>query len=142
MALNFYEDLRRSPGFRRSSDRNFGLVFAAVCGVLSLSPLRAGGHVRVTTFSVASVFLLVAVIRPALLRPLNRAWSILGLVMGRILNPVVTAVLFFLVFTPAGLISRLLGKDPLRLKPARKTDTYWIVRHPPGPEPETMSKQF
>jgi hypothetical protein len=66
----------------------------------------------------------------------------LGLLLGRIVNPVVTAVLFFLVFTPSGLISRLLGRDLLRLKPARETETYWITRHPPGPQSETMSKQF
>jgi hypothetical protein len=66
----------------------------------------------------------------------------LGVVLGRIVNPIVTAILFFLVFTPAGLMARLLGKDPLRLKPAREADTYWISRHPPGPEPATMSKQF
>jgi hypothetical protein len=96
----------------------------------------------VPALGVAGVFLVVALLRPALLHALNGAWTILGLLLGRIVNPVVTAVLFFLVFTPAGLISRLRGKDPLRLKPARETDTYWITRHPPGPQSDTMSKQF
>lgn len=142
MGLNFHEDLKRTEELRGSSDRTFGLVFASVFAVLSLWPLRAGGHVRVPALGVAGVFLVVALLRPGLLHPLNRAWTILGLLLGRIVNPVVTAVLFFLVFTPAGLISRLRGKDPLRLKPARETDTYWINRHPPGPQPDTMSKQF
>jgi hypothetical protein len=142
MGLNFHEDLKRGEGLRGSSDRTFGLVLASVFTVLSLWPLRAGGHLRVPTLGVAGVLLVVALLRPALLHALNRAWTILGLLLGRIVNPVVTAVLFFLVFTPAGLISRLRGKDPLRLKPARETDTYWITRHPPGPQSETMSKQF
>jgi hypothetical protein len=142
MGLNFYEDLKRAEGIRSSSDRNFGLVFASLFTVLSLWPLRVGGHLRVPVLGVAGVFLVVALLRPALLHSLNKAWSLLGLVLGRIVNPVLTAVLFFLVFTPAGLISRLLGKDPLRLKPARETVTYWIIRHPPGPQSETMSKQF
>lgn len=142
MDLNFYEDLKRAEKIRGSSDRNFGLVFASAFAVLSLWPLRAGGHVRVSALGVAGVFLVAALLRPGLLHPLNRAWTILGLLLARIVNPVVTAVLFFLVFTPAGLISRLLGKDLLRLKPARETETYWIIRHPPGPQSETMSKQF
>ena len=143
MGLNFREDLKRVEEIRGSSDdRNFGLVFATVFTVLSLWPLRAGGHVRARALGVAGVFLLVALLRPALLHPLNRVWTILGLLLGRIVNPVVTAVLFFVVFTPAGLISRLLGKDPLRLKPAGETDTYWINRDPPGPQSETMEKQF
>jgi hypothetical protein len=142
MGLNFHEDLKRAEGLRGSSDRTFGLVFASVFAVLSLWPLRAGGHVRVPALGVAGVFLVVALLRPGLLHPLNRAWTTLGLLLGRIVNPLVTAVLFFLVFAPAGLISRLRGKDPLRLKPARETDTYWINQHPPGPQPDTMSKQF
>ena len=142
MGLNFHEDLKRAEGIRGSSDRNFGLVFASVFTVLSLWPLRAGGHVRVPALGAAGLFLVVAFLRPALLHPLNRAWTVLGLLLGRIVNPVMTAILFFMVFIPAGLISRLRGMDPLRLKPARETDTYWIIRHPPGPQSETMSKQF
>lgn len=142
MGLNFHEDLRRSAHIRASSERSFGLVFAAVFSLLGLWPLRAGGHVRLPALVLAGVFLAVALVRPALLGPLNKAWAMLGLLLGRIVNPVVTAVLFFLVFTPAGFFSRLLGKDPLRLKPAREADTYWITRDPPGPKPETMSKQF
>jgi len=140
--LNFHEDLKRAEKIRGSSDRNFGLVFASVLTVLGLVPIRAGGHVRVPALGLAAIFLVVTLLRPALLHPLNRAWTILGLLLGRVVNPLVTTVLFFLVFTPAGLISRLRGKDPLRLKPRLDTDTYWIIRHPPGPQSDTMSKQF
>jgi hypothetical protein len=141
MDLNFHEDLKRDQGLRGSSDRAFGLVLAAVFIVLSLSPLRTGGRVRVPALGVAGIVLAIALVRPALLHALNRAWTVLGLLLGRIVNPIVTAVLFFLVFTPMGFISRLLGNDPLRLK-MRQADTYWIRRQPPGPRPDTMSKQF
>ena len=97
---------------------------------------------KVGALAVAGAFLLVALLLPAFLRPLNKAWTLLGLLLGRIVNPVVTAILFYFVFTPAGLVSRLLGKDPLLLKFAPRADTYWIARQPPGPRPETMSQQF
>jgi hypothetical protein len=142
MDLNFHEDLKRALEIRGSSDRNFGLLFASVLTVLGLLPLRAGGHVRVPALGLAGFFLVITLLRPAFLHPLNRAWTTLGLLLGRVVNPVVTAVLFFLLFTPAGLISRLRGKDRLRLKPRPETDTYWIIRDPPGPQSETMSKQF
>ena len=141
MDLNFHEDLKRAQDLRGSSDRAFGLVLAAVFVVLSLSPLRTGGRVRVPALCVAGALLLIALVRPVLLHTLNRAWTMLGLLLGQIVNPVVTAVLFFLVFTPIGFISRLLGNDPLRLK-MPQADTYWIRRQPPGPRPDTMSKQF
>jgi hypothetical protein len=142
MGLNFHEDLKRAGKISSSSDRNFGLTFASVLAVVSLWPIRTGGHVRAPALGVAVVFLVAALLRPSWLHILNRAWTILGLLLGRIVNPITTAVLFFLVFTPVGLISRLLGKDPLHLKPARQTDTYWIVRQPPAPRSDTMSKQF
>jgi len=111
-------------------------------GVAGLLPLRSGGRVRLPALAIAAVFLVITLLRPSLLHPLNRAWTMLGLLLGRIVNPVVTAVLFFVVFVPAGLISRLAGKDPLRLKSDAEANSYWIVRNPPGPRPETMSKQF
>ena len=142
MGLNFHEDLRRSAHARSSSDRNFGVVFAAGCALLGLWPLLKRVPVRWPLLSLAWVFLVTALIRPGLLRPLNKVWTMFGLLLGRIVNPIMTAVLFFLVFTPAGIIGRLLGKDPLRLKRAPDASTYWIVRNPPGPAPETMAKQF
>lgn len=142
MDFNFHEDLKRAEAIRGSSDRTFGLVIASALTVLSLWPLRAGGHVRAPALGLAGVFLAIALLRPVFLHPLNGAWTFLGLLLGRVVNPVVTAALFFLVFTPAGLISRLRGKDPLRLKPDRETDTYWIIRNPAGPQSETMAKQF
>lgn len=142
MALNFHEDLRRSAHSRSSSDRNFGLVFAAGFTLLGLWPLLKRGPVRWPLLTVAVVFLVAALIRPAWLRPLNKVWTMFGLLLGRIMNPIMTAILFFLVFTPAGIIGRLLGKDPLRLKRSPEASTYWIIRTPPGPAPETMAKQF
>ena len=141
-ALNFHEDLKRPVGARGSSDRQFGLVFAAVFALLGLRPLWHGGPAGTSALVVAGLCVLIATIRPAFLHPLNQAWTKLGQLLGRIVNPVVTALLFFLVFTPAGLLMRLLGKDPLRLRPERGASTYWIARQPPGPQPETMSKQF
>jgi len=52
------------------------------------------------------------------------------------------AVIFFAVMTPAGLIMRWLGRDPLRLALDRGATSYWIERRPPGPAPDTMRNQF
>lgn len=125
-----------------NSDRNFGFVFAVAFAVLGLGPVFAKAQARVTALVLAGLFFVVASFRPALLQPLNKTWTMLSVLLGRVIHPMITAVLFFLVFTPAGLFSRMLGKDPLRLKSMPEANTYWIVRNPPGPEPETMAKQF
>jgi len=142
MDLNFHEDLRRAERIRASSDRSFGLVWAAALTIVGLWPLRAGGAVRLPLLAPAAALVAAALLRPAWLHPLNWVWARLGWLLGRVVNPVLTAVLFFLVFAPAGLIARLRGADPLRLKPTPDADSYWIIRHPPGPPAESMSKQF
>jgi hypothetical protein len=65
-----------------------------------------------------------------------------GLLLSRLISPIVATALFLLVFAPMGFLSRLLGKDPLRLKFDAGAQTYWIQRRPPGPPPESMSNQF
>ena len=77
-----------------------------------------------------------------MLAPLNRAWLYVGLLLQRVVSPVVLGILFFLTVTPIGLLMRLTGKNPLRLGFDREAQSYWIDRQPPGPAPDTMPRQF
>ena len=79
---------------------------------------------------------------PAVLWPLNRLWLLLGIVLYRIVNPIVMALLFFSTIVPIGMLMRLCGKDSLRLRREPEAASYWIEREPPGPPPETMRNQF
>jgi hypothetical protein len=139
---NFQQNLGKSLGIHGYSDRHLGLVCAMVLAVVSLWPTIIGGRVRIWTLLSAGVLLALSILWPALLRPLNTLWIVFGLLLGRVVNPVLTALLFFIVFIPAGLFARLLGKDLLRLKADPAAGTYWINRSPPGPQRETMAKQF
>jgi Saxitoxin biosynthesis operon protein SxtJ len=98
--------------------------------------------VRWWALALGCALAVAAALFPVLLRPLNRAWFRLGLLLGRIINPVVLAVLFHGVLTPFGVVMRGLGKDPLRLRPDPGRSSYWIERNPPGPAPGTMANQF
>jgi hypothetical protein len=87
-------------------------------------------------------FVVVALVRPGLLGPLNRLWFKLGMLLHRIVSPVVMGVLFYLVITPFALVMRVLGKDQLLLKYEPKVRSYGIRRVPPGPSPETIKNQY
>src|SRR5215472_5724622 len=139
---NLHEDFARKQESRGSSDLVFGVVFAAFFVAVALLPLRHHHPVRLWAFPLAAWFLFIALLRPAVLSPLNKFWTKLGLLMGRVVSPVVTAVLFYVVVTPTALLFRLLGKDPLHLSHAPEARSYWIERQPPGPAPETMTNQF
>jgi hypothetical protein len=123
------------------SDRGFGFVFASAFAAIALWPLIGGETVRLWALAVAAAFLVAALLRPAILRPLNRVWFRLGLLIGRVVSPVVMAVLFFVAVTPTALVMRALGKDVLRLKFDANAESYWIPRgddHPMG----SMKNQF
>ncbi len=79
---------------------------------------------------------------PSLLAPLNRVWTKFGLLLHKVVSPIVLGVMFYLVITPTGLLMRLFGKDPLRLKFDGTAKSYWIPREPPGPKPDSIKDQF
>jgi Family of unknown function (DUF5989)/Saxitoxin biosynthesis operon protein SxtJ len=137
-----HEDLHRAVDVRPSSDRSFGLVFAAVFALLGALPLLSGGQIRWWALAVGGGFAAVAGARPSALGPLNRAWLRVGLRLGAATSPVILGALFYGVVTPIGLVMRWRGSDLLRLRPEPGRDSYWIRRTPPGPAPETMSNQF
>ena len=141
-AIDHHEDLSRPDEVKRSSDRTFGLVFTIVFLIVGLWPLAGGGAVRLWALGTAAAFLATAFLRPKLLAPFNRLWTKFGLLLHSVAAPVVMGLLFYLTVTPIGLIMRLLGKDPLRLRFEPQADSYWIVRRPPGPAPDTMKNQF
>ena len=140
--MNTHDELTRKHAVRGSSDRAFGLVFTAVFAFVGLSPLWKHRPLRLWALALSVLFLAIAILRPVLLHTLNQAWIQLGLLLGRVVNPIVMGLLFFIVVAPTAFIFRLLGKDPLRLSLDTSRPSYWIERRPPGPSAETMSNQF
>ena len=125
-----------------SSDRSFGLVFAAVFGLIGVWPWLFGRELRLWSLAVAPLFLAVALLFPRALAPLNFVWKKIGLALHHITNPIIMGLVYFIAIVPIGLIMRARGKDLLRLRFDRAASSYWIVRDPPGPKRGSMAKQF
>lgn len=140
--MSFHEDLRREHAKEGSSDRAFGFVFTAVFMIIGGVQLWHGVSWAPAWFAVAAIILLISLARPAILGPANRLWMRFGLLLHKVVSPVVLGVLFFVAVTPTGLLMRVFGKDPLRLRRDPAAASYWIVRDDPGPAPETMKNQF
>jgi hypothetical protein len=127
---------------KSASNREFGWVFTAVFSLVGLWPLLDAAAPRTWALLVAALFALATLFFPAALTPLNRQWTRLGALLHRIVNPLVLGLIFLLTIVPIGLIFKILGKDPLRLKRDPKATTYWIERQPPGPAPDSLPRQF
>lgn len=139
---SFHENLIRSDEVKGSSNRSFGLVFACVFAIIGIWPLYASGSVRLWALAVAAGFLIAALAKPEILAPLNKLWLKFGLLLHKIVNPVIMGFLFFITITPIALIQRARGKKFLHTTFDSGAESYWIMREPPGPEPEDMNNQF
>ncbi|MCD6680904.1 MAG: SxtJ family membrane protein [Burkholderiaceae bacterium] len=124
------------------SNRSFGFLFSVVFAVVALWPLLFGEAIRAWAGVAAAVVAFVTMLIPNVLTPVNRAWMRFGVLLHRIVSPVVLAFMFFVVLTPFGFVMRALGRRPLELSRDASVDTYWVRREPPGPEPESIRNQF
>jgi hypothetical protein len=141
MTIATHEDFGRTVHGRGPSDRNFGLVFTAAFLFFGLWPLRHGRPVRMWCLALSGAILIVTLLRPSLLHGANWIWTRLGLLLGKVVNPIVSGLLFYLVFTPAAAVMRWMGKDLLRLKREPTANTYWI-RRDVADNLSDMSNQF
>ena len=124
------------------SERSFGIVFAVVFLIIALWPLLDDGGVRWWSAAISGGFLGVGLFAPQILRPLNRLWFRFGLLLNKIVSPIIMGILFFVTVTPIGLLRRLGNGDPLNQKIDREAETYWIAIDPEKSAQSSMRKQF
>ena len=123
----------------RENNKSFGIVFFLVFLIIGLWPLIYGNNPRIIFFPIAIIFLILGLLNSKLLTPLNKLWVKFGELLGKIIAPIVMAAVYFLVLTPISFITKILGKDLLKIKFSNKTNSYWIKREKDlGP----MDKQF
>lgn len=137
-----HEIFEREETITQGSERSFGIVIAAALGLLSLLNWWHSGAAWPWMSGVGALILIAALVVPAALKPLNWLWFKFGMLLHAVVSPLVMGLMFYLAVLPTGLVMRALGKDLLRLKHEPDSDSYWIVREPAGPPPETMKDQF
>ena len=121
-----------------SSNRSFGILFSIVFAIISFWPIISGDPLRLWSIPISVIFLVLGLLNSKLLNPLNIVWVKFGELLGRIIAPIVMAIIYFIIVTPIGLFMRLIGKDLLNLK-FSKANTYWIKREK---KVGSMKKQF
>ena len=120
------------------SNKSFGIVFFIVFLLIAIYPLINNGELRIWSLIIAIIFLILGLINSKVLTPLNKLWFKFGLLLGKVVSPLIMGIIFFLVVTPTALIMRIIGKDLLNLRFNNKK-SYWIEKT--GPKSK-MKNQF
>ncbi len=122
---------------KRKDNITFGILFFILFLIIGLYPLKSGGTTRIWSLVLSSAFLIITIIRPNLFTFLNKLWIQFGILLGKIISPIVMGLVFFFVVTPIGMLVRILKKDVMGLK--RGASSYWINREE---KVQSMKKQF
>ena len=120
------------------SNKSFGVVFFIVFLLIAIYPLTNNDELRIWSLIIAIIFLVLGLINSKVLSPFNKLWFKFGLLLGKIVSPLIMGIIFFFVVTPTALIMRIIGKDLLDLK-FNKKKSYWIEKT--GPKSK-MKNQF
>jgi hypothetical protein len=112
---------------KMSTNKSFGLVFFVFFLIIALFPLFKDGNIRIWAIIVSVIFLILGLLNSKILSPLNKIWFKFGILLGKIVSPIVMGIVFFVVVTPTSLMMRIFGKNLLGLKKENKK-SYWIEK--------------
>ena len=122
---------------KRKNNITFGILFFIFFLITGLYPLISSGTIRIWSITISLAFFIITIIKPNLFTSLNKLWIKFGILIGKIISPIVMGLVFFFVVTPIGILMKILKKDVMGLK--RGASSYWITRED---KVQSMKKQF
>jgi energy-coupling factor transporter transmembrane protein EcfT len=129
--------MENSINIKRKNNITFGILFFIFFLIVGLYPLISNEPIRIWSVAVSLVFLIITIIKPNLFTFLNKLWIKFGILLGKIISPIVMGLVFFFVVTPIGMFVKVLKKDVMGLN--RGASSYWITRED---KIQSMKKQF
>ena len=122
--------------------KEFALTIGIVLLIVSAIMFYNSSELKLH-FGIAGILvILLGYVFPNLLMPLQKLWMALALVLGFFMSRLILTLLFYLVITPIGLISKLAGKDFLDLKLTRTKETFWNYREKKEYQKIDSERQF
>ena len=137
-----FEEIKNIPNSNKYV-RNFGITIGIILFIISglLMLMHYGKEFYQLIAIIASTFIGLGLILPILLKPIYFLWMMFATILGWIMTRLILSLVFYLIMTPIGLITRLLGEDFLALKKI-DYDTYWNHRDSDYETNQDYEKQF
>ena len=110
------------------SNRSFGIVFSIFFLLVNTYFYYKDGSFSLTIFLISFVFLILWLINSKILTPLNFLWFKFGILLSKIISPIIMSFIFFIVVTPLAILAKIFKKDFLNLDKTKnlKKKSYWI----------------
>ncbi len=135
----------KTSGASRVTDaqaRKTALVVACVLLAVAAWNLYRGRTMMVAIVGGAGgALLLTGLLLPSLARRFHVFWMQVAAVLGYVNSRILLSLMYYGVFTPYGIVSRLVGRDPLRRRGAR-SETYWVERKTTRQAKEQFERLF
>lgn len=122
--------------------RKFGLTIGIALGIFGGLFLWRGKEHYDILFYIAGAFILLGLVAPIILKPIQKVWMTLAIILGWVMTRVILCILFYVIVTPIGLISRLFGRGFLDLKFDENARTYWVPKQSSRIDKSDYEKQF
>ncbi len=136
------EDLDLYTDVKLGSNKSFGYVFTTVFATIGIWPLFFGEFPNYIFLLLSFLLLIITIFFAELLFPFNKLWFKFGLLLNKIVSPIIMGFLYFATFVPMGLLMRIFKKDPLKLNKKSGINSYWVYRDPPGPSSKSLKNQY
>ena len=124
------------------SNIKFGYSFSIIFLIILIYFFYINNYfLLLISISLSFIFLLFSFIAPKILRYPNLLWYKFGILLGKIINPLIMGFIFFLIFTPISIFFKIIGRDELNIKNV-KMKTYWKKRETKELEAKSFNNQF
>jgi len=124
--------MKKNFSISKNNNITVGILFFIFFLIIGLYPAIAGERTDIKVWSIflSLLFLIITIIKPNLFTFPNRLWIQFGILLGKIISPIIIFLVFFLIVTPTGNLIRIFGKDAMRLKKTsnNNVNSYWINR--------------
>tara|TARA_Y100001935_G_C17080762_1_gene396228 strand:+ start:166 stop:576 length:411 start_codon:yes stop_codon:yes gene_type:complete len=125
----------------KKSIRSFGITIGIILIAIAITLFAKNNLFLKSLGIISSVFLILGIIAPIMLKPFYLIWMIFAMILVWIMTRVILSLIFYFIVTPIGIIARLLGEDFLALKKV-SSDSYWNIRDSVEELKQNYTKQF
>lgn len=122
--------------------KKFGILMGVVFTLISSLLFWNEYSGAIYYLSTGVIFAAIALISPVLLKYLYNIWMTFAAIMGYIMSRLILSLIFIIMFTPVGLITRLIRKDLLKMKWDKGAKSYWIIRDNKAFTPKSVENQY